>query len=454
MSTENIPILTYLSITKHPDGNVALDKERLRFLRIKFAQSYQGNDLDDDHLRRQTIEQLFENLHIKKDVMSLDYVDLAMRERSDSDAEFEILEKFRGSVQYLEPITSPEKKKSKNPPSSLNQIDETKVKLVNDIICIIHKKSPQSEINDFISDFLFQQVQTSAQSKYVPLYDGSVYPLPHGTILDLFIRQQMIDRGTITFMRPRKQLSDIDADQTSKNTGRPSTQSLESFLRGICRIEDNGKFIEWFKALVEDENIHTYSHLTNLNQKEWDRIEKLPMNALKTIKFYVDREKQMVDERKTKKNMNSNQRKEASYSKAEIRANLHMIKLYFIRQLEDQDGIETLPKLDAYCVEKAFDEMREEGYEDDGLLDEMKLFFQPLTITDDGLTIDSSLLIALNKEQLAEKRSLEDEITTLNDSLRNEENSLRQLNEQCDNAKEKRNQDYQQYKLDSSRNEN
>ncbi|CAF4257693.1 unnamed protein product, partial [Rotaria magnacalcarata] len=68
--------------------------------------------------------------------------------------------------------------------------------------------------------------------------------------------------------------------------------------------------------------------------------------------------------------------------------------------------------------------MREEGYEDDGLLDEMKLFFQPLTITDDGLTIDSSLLIALNKEQLAEKRSLEDEITTLNDSLRNEENSL------------------------------
>ncbi|CAF4362639.1 unnamed protein product, partial [Rotaria magnacalcarata] len=68
--------------------------------------------------------------------------------------------------------------------------------------------------------------------------------------------------------------------------------------------------------------------------------------------------------------------------------------------------------------------MREEGYEDDGLFDEMKLFFQPLTITDDELTIDSSLLIALNKEQLAEKRSLEDEITTLNDSLRNEENSL------------------------------
>ncbi|CAM4807959.1 unnamed protein product [Rotaria magnacalcarata] len=512
MSTENIPILTYLSITKHPDGNVALDKERLRFLRIKFAQSYQGNDLDDDHLRRQTIEQLFENLHIKKDVMSLDYVDLAMRERSDSDAEFEILEKFRGSVQYLEPITSPEKKKSKNPPSSLNQIDETKVKLVNDIICIIHKKSPQSEINDFISDFLFQQVQTSAQSKYVPLYDGSVYPLPHGTILDLFIRQQMIDRGTITFMRPRSrfclvepisltdefdswafdhfhnlfdfwltidltnknhfpnqwklhanaeiryiivdQLSDIDADQTSKNTGRPTTKSLESFLRGICRIEDNGKFSEWFKALVEDENIHTYSHLTNLNQKEWDRIEKLPMNALKTIKFYVDREKQTVEERKTKRNVDSNQRKEASYSKAEIRANLHMIKLYVIRQLEDQDGIETLPKLDAYCVEKALDEMREEGYEDDGLFDEMKLFFQPLTITDDELTIDSSLLIALNKEQLAEKRSLEDEITTLNDSLRQEENSLRQLNEQCDTAKEKRNQDYQQYKLDSSRNEN
>ncbi|CAF4562443.1 unnamed protein product, partial [Rotaria magnacalcarata] len=85
----------------------------------------------------------------------------------------------RNFVEVLNILSRLRPLKRKNPPFSLNQIDETKVKLLNDIICIIHKKSPQSEINDFISDFLFQQVQPSAQSKYVPLYDGSVYPLPH-----------------------------------------------------------------------------------------------------------------------------------------------------------------------------------------------------------------------------------------------------------------------------------
>jgi hypothetical protein len=102
-------------------------------------------------------------------------------------------------------------------------------------------------------------------------------------------------------------LTASDDDQRSRHIERPNTKSLENFLRDICELEDNGMFEEWFEALTEVENISTYSHLTNLNQKEWEQIHKLPMNALKTIRFYVDREKQMPEQRKTKNNEDEDQ---------------------------------------------------------------------------------------------------------------------------------------------------
>jgi hypothetical protein len=106
-----------------------------------------------------------------------------------------------------------------------------------------------------------------------------------------------------------------------------------------------------------------------------------------------------------------------SYSKAEIRANLHMIKLYFIRQLEDEHDIETIPRLEAYCVETAFEEMRQEGYEDDGLFDEMKLFFQPLTVTEKELVINRTVLSKLEQEEMKERDRLTTEITTFKEQF-------------------------------------
>ena len=97
------------------------------------------------------------------------------------------------------------------------------------------------------------------------------------------------------------ELTGADDDPSGKHSGRPNTKSLENFIRDICSFEANGMSDIWYKALCTEENIATYAHLTNLNQKEWDRIGRLPMNALKTIKFYVDQEKQMIEERKTKK---------------------------------------------------------------------------------------------------------------------------------------------------------
>ena len=65
-----------------------------------------------------------------------------------------------------------------------------------------------------------------------------------------------------------------------------------------------------------------------------------------------------------------------------------MIKLFLKHELLDEENIEALPRLEKECVELAFKEMRDGGYEEDGLFDEMKLFFQPLTVTDSELIVD------------------------------------------------------------------
>jgi hypothetical protein len=200
-----------------------------------------------------------------------------------------------------------------------------------------------------LSHFRQSKIATDESS----LIGGVVHPLQKGTILDLFIRQQLSDRGIITFKRLRSQYrlvepisltDDFDSwtfdnfqeifdfwltidphnnitfptrwklqenavinyiiggisDQTNARIQRPSTISLENFIRDICTIEDNGMGKNWYEALLDHEDIITYAHLSNLTQPEWDRIKNLPMNALKTIKFYVDQEKNLTSS--TKKN--------------------------------------------------------------------------------------------------------------------------------------------------------
>jgi hypothetical protein len=120
-----------------------------------------------------------------------------------------------------------------------------------------------------------------------------------------------------------------------------------------------------------------------------------------------------------------------------------MIKLFFLRQLEDQDGIETIPRLDAYCVETAFDEMRTEGYEDDGLFDEMKLFFQPLTVTESELTINSTLLTKLREAEERKKTEFEGEIDELNQLSIETKDLLKKTNEDFVALKEASDKDLQ-----------
>ena len=83
-----------------------------------------------------------------------------------------------------------------------------------------------------------------------------------------------------------------------------------------------------------------------------------------------------------------------------------MIKLFFLRQLEAHEGIETMPRLEAFCVEEAFKEMRLEGFEDDGLFPDMQLFFQSLTVTENELVINKETLTDVEQKQLKEKADL------------------------------------------------
>jgi DNA repair exonuclease SbcCD ATPase subunit len=89
-----------------------------------------------------------------------------------------------------------------------------------------------------------------------------------------------------------------------------------------------------------------------------------------------------------------------------------MIKLYFNHALKDEKGIVRLPKLDARCVKKTFEEMRQ-GYEDDGLFDEMMQFFLPLTVTENELVLDENEMRYNTEEKRRTQNQYEKEIRDL-----------------------------------------
>lgn len=131
----------------------------------------------------------------------------------------------------------------------------------------------------------------------------------------------------------------------------------------------------------------------------------------------------------------------------ELLAELHMIKLYFIHQIENENGIETIPHLEAKCVENAFEEMRKEGYEDDGLFDDMKLFFQPLTITDKELNISPDEMLSANKDQKKEIEKLNKSIDKLNKEYNKKHGEYEQLNEEMTKLKNARNKEHEDHQL-------
>ncbi|CAF1543648.1 unnamed protein product, partial [Didymodactylos carnosus] len=139
------------------------------------------------------------------------------------------------------------------------------------------------------------------------------------------------------------------------------------------------------------EDIKTCSHLTNLKYDDWNKTKELHMNAVKTIKSYVDREKQSTDNQKSRQQPKAQQK--GNYSESELLANLRMVKLYFHHILQDEIGriLSTVSKLNADCVDRSFTELQDEGFSDDGLFDKMKDSFVPLTIGDKCMDYDQQI---------------------------------------------------------------
>ena len=93
----------------------------------------------------------------------------------------------------------------------------------------------------------------------------------------------------------------------------------------------------------------------------------------------------------------------------------------------------------------AFKEMRDGGYEEDGLFDEMKSFFQPLTVTDAELIIDEEdrqELIRMNEE---EKRRLAPIVKKLADEHTAKENERKALEKRKADVQRQRNENTTKY---------
>ncbi|CAF0787182.1 unnamed protein product [Adineta ricciae] len=180
----------------------------------------------------------------------------------------------------------------------------------------------------------------------------------------------------------------------------PRTGSLEQFVHDVCDKEDNGQANAWLKALRE-EDILTFAHLSNLKQTEWDNIRKLSMNARRILKTAVDREREsatdnrrrLFEESSPNQELPSTTDKSKRGSRSELLASLHLIKLFIYHTLRFErvfSNHSSLPKIEADCIDASFDEMREEGYADDGLFSPMGEFFLPLTITEEELRMSRS----------------------------------------------------------------
>ncbi|CAF2837027.1 unnamed protein product [Rotaria sp. Silwood2] len=471
----SLSFIDYLSIIEDEQtGEIILNEDRIDHILTEYRDLYaQSNpDLTETQRKEETLNKLANKLDLLNSRKNMEYLDICIKEETLADAKLEVINKFLGSVEYLDYNTVVTEQQ--------NHVEDDRVANAP-----VEKPELKQTVDDFMENFLFRQIQDeNGQAIKVkttkPLADNAVHILPKGTILDLFIRQQLTERGNITFKRTRTKFRLVEpvsltdefdswtfdnfqqifdfwltvdphnnqqktfptrwkldpravinyiigtvSDETGTRIQRPSTKSLENFIRDVCTIEDNGMAEEWFEALTTDEDILTYAHLSNLTMPEWEKIRKLPMNALKTIKFYIDQEKNLTAARKVSTIKEKKKDNQLTYS--ELLAKLHMIKLFLIHQLNGENGIEEIPHLEGKCVEQAFIEMHTEGYEDDGLFDDMKLFFQPLTITDEELKINQNELINANKQEQNEIKKLEQEIQDLNEKYNQVNQQLQDL---------------------------
>ncbi len=90
--------------------------------------------------------------------------------------------------------------------------------------------------------------------------------------------------------------------------------------------------------------------------------------------------------------------------------------------------------MDAGCVNLAFIEMHNDGFVDDGLFDQMKPFFLPLTMTEEDLLIDAERWEAMSDTRLkehghltVERKRLTDELVKVENEYYDHDDSIKRL---------------------------
>ncbi|CAF3418246.1 unnamed protein product [Rotaria socialis] len=483
MAEQNKTVAKYLSLSQDASS---INMDNLRNIQSIYKNLTKVDDLDDHEINEKALDDVCQQSNLIQEGSDREYLRLCVRydDIHRSKMQLKALYQANSILVNNKMNTIPATSKQQTSPLVLDEClcvlsMKMNTKEIQDFISKFLlqqiQKQPSITKNRSVTDHCRQSPQNSASTTTVT-QDRT--KLPFGCVLDSFIRHQLENRGIISFAHPQTRfrlvepisltddfstwhfdhfhdLFDIwlkpcsdqvfpkqwrfatngqiywqvnDAYNKINDSGeamtieRPNTNSLESFIGDICLKENNGMNDIWLKQLRELEDITTYSHLANLKETDWDRIVKLSMNAKKTIKTYVDREKQTAVDEKRKKiatkfeDENEKQESVASYSTSELLANLHMIKLFFYHSLRDTVDLKpstTIAKLDPQCVELSFQEIREEGFSDDGLFDNMKEFFLPLTITEHELKMERHNHQVLREQRENEEKKLTDEIKSL-----------------------------------------
>jgi len=154
----SISLREYLSIKRDADGLIVVDRQRLIDIREKFNEIYEDRDRLDDDLREEYVQKLIEQLELVEDEFCRVCLNRCVSESSDESAEFNVRDgvENNGTILNLIPTTD----RIQSSPSS-NSIISQQYEQIDKIICIIHQKSIKVEVNNFLKEFLFQQIDQS-----------------------------------------------------------------------------------------------------------------------------------------------------------------------------------------------------------------------------------------------------------------------------------------------------
>ncbi len=164
----NSSIIQYLSLIKDKEnGDTTLNEDNLKQIRSEYENLYSdsNNDLTEDQRKEETLKKLARKLKLHENQINMEYLNICVSEKTDDDAKLEIINKFKGPVEYLNSLITTEQDHSEPKTSSeklTNQKsnDEKDVcQDVNQLTCIIYKNFDQPEVDNFMKTFLFQQVQ-------------------------------------------------------------------------------------------------------------------------------------------------------------------------------------------------------------------------------------------------------------------------------------------------------